>query len=87
MVTLTKEELQMFRDIEIAEILKVPRGRRVMLRCPFHNERTPSFLLDERNGYYCFGCGKKGSGALDFCRDMGYTFRESLEQLAIYLKV
>lgn len=30
-------------------------------RCPFHNEKTPSFFISpERGTYYCFGCGVKG---------------------------
>jgi len=30
-------------------------------KCPFHNEKTPSFFVStDRNTYYCFGCGVKG---------------------------
>ncbi|MBQ6566286.1 MAG: DNA primase, partial [Treponema sp.] len=30
--------------------------------CPFHNEKTPSFKVDqERKLYYCFGCHKGGN--------------------------
>lgn len=29
--------------------------------CPFHEERTPSFTMNEEGGFYhCFGCGKHG---------------------------
>ncbi len=36
-------------------------GVNLKAKCPFHNERTPSFFVSpERNNYYCFGCGAKG---------------------------
>jgi DNA primase len=36
-------------------------GANFKARCPFHNEKTPSFFVSPvRNSYYCFGCGQKG---------------------------
>ncbi len=36
-------------------------GKNFRARCPFHNEKTPSFFISrERGMYYCFGCGAKG---------------------------
>jgi DNA primase len=36
-------------------------GSNLKGKCPFHNEKTPSFFISpERNTYYCFGCGEKG---------------------------
>lgn len=36
-------------------------GNNYKARCPFHNEKTPSFFVSpERESYYCFGCGAKG---------------------------
>src|SRR5205823_2749419 len=36
-------------------------GARYMGRCPFHDERTPSFSVNAADKlYYCFGCGAKG---------------------------
>jgi DNA primase len=36
-------------------------GARYMGRCPFHEERTPSFSVNAADKlYYCFGCGAKG---------------------------
>jgi len=36
-----------------------PKGR--YYNCIFHNEKTPSMLVDNNNRFYCFGCGKNGS--------------------------
>jgi len=31
--------------------------------CPFHKEKTPSFVVSEKkNRFYCLGCGKAGDG-------------------------
>lgn len=35
---------------------------RLGMKCPFHNERTPSFKIYlENNSFYCYGCGAGGS--------------------------
>jgi DNA primase len=56
--------------------------------CPFHGEKTPSFMVSpERGSFHCFGCGKGGS-IFDFV--MLYhnvDFREALELLAEYTGV
>ena len=36
-------------------------GANFKAKCPFHNEKTPSFFVStSRDTYYCFGCGAKG---------------------------
>jgi len=36
-------------------------GKNYKAKCPFHNEKTPSFSISQERGmYYCFGCGAKG---------------------------
>jgi DNA primase len=46
----------------ISSYIKVESaGANFKARCPFHNEKTPSFFISpSRNNYYCFGCGQKG---------------------------
>ncbi len=51
--------------------------------CPFHQEKTASFHVDDRKGfYYCFGCHAKGD-ALTFLREAeNMSFIEAVEALA-----
>ena len=36
----------------------VQRGEEFLAKCPFHNEKTPSFSVNDHKGlFYCFGCG------------------------------
>lgn len=51
--------------------------------CPFHQERSPSFMVnEEKNMWHCFGCGK-GGDAFAFVMEMeGLEFREALVLLA-----
>lgn len=46
----------------LSSYLKVEKaGKNYKARCPFHNEKTPSFFISpERESYYCFGCHAKG---------------------------
>jgi len=52
-------------------------------RCPFHNEKTPSFFVSpDRDSYYCFGCGVKGD-IFTFVQEFeGVDFINSLKLLA-----
>jgi DNA primase len=51
--------------------------------CPFHNEKTPSFTVNDDKGFFhCFGCGAHGD-VLDFeMRAGGLSFLDAVEQLA-----
>jgi DNA primase len=46
----------------ISSYIKLDKaGKNSKGKCPFHNEKTPSFFVSpDRGGYYCFGCGAKG---------------------------
>ena len=58
-------------------------GARWTGRCPFHEERTPSFSVNpERKLFHCFGCGK-GGDLIAFVRETeGLDFAEAVEWLA-----
>lgn len=51
--------------------------------CPFHQEKSASFHVDDRKGYYyCFGCHAKGD-ALSFVKETAnLSFMEAVEELA-----
>lgn len=51
--------------------------------CPFHQERTPSFYVnDERESFHCFGCGT-GGDLFEFLKKIeGISFPEAIERLA-----
>src|SRR5439155_3450987 len=57
-------------------------GGRYTGRCPFHDERTPSFSVNPVDKlYYCFGCGAKGD-LITFVRETeGLDFAEAIEWL------
>lgn len=84
---MASEETARLREIKIVDILKLPdNGRKRFIRCPFHNERTPSFVIFPDNGFKCFGCGAHGQGAIDFVMKlMDCDFKKACEELKEYL--
>jgi len=58
-------------------------GGRYTGRCPFHEERTPSFSVNAADKlYYCFGCGARGD-VITFVRETEQLdFNEAVEWLA-----
>src|SRR5215218_10381381 len=56
---------------------------RYMGRCPFHEERSPSFSVDTGKGlYHCFGCGVGGDAYKFVMETEGLDFTGALESLA-----
>ena len=58
-------------------------GREWKACCPFHNEKTPSFTVNDDKGFYhCFGCGAHGD-AIRFLTDQrGMMFMDAVKELA-----
>lgn len=61
----------------------VRAGREMKGCCPFHNEKTPSFHVNDDKGFYhCFGCGAHGDVIRFMTDNMGLPFMEAVKQLA-----
>jgi DNA primase len=68
-------------------------GRKVALKrrsgaeyaglCPFHNEKSPSFTVNDKKGFfYCFGCHEKGDAVGFVMKTEGLSFPDAVEKLA-----
>ena len=59
-------------------------GRVYKACCPFHNERTPSFVVDpDRGTWRCYGACAEGGDLFNFVmKQNGWSFQEALEELA-----
>lgn len=59
------------------------KGREHQGLCPFHNEKTPSFTVNEDKGFFhCFGCGAHGDSIGFEMRAGHLSFTEAVEKLA-----
>ena len=82
---------QFLDEVRARVVLSELIGRRVRLAlkgrehiglCPFHNEKTPSFTVNNEKGFFhCFGCGAHGDVIGFAMRDEGLSFPEAVERL------
>jgi hypothetical protein len=64
-------------------VLKRRSGGEFAGLCPFHNEKTPSFTVNDKKGFFhCFGCGAHGDAVGFLMKTEGLSFPESVEKLA-----
>ena len=58
-------------------------GANYQARCPFHNEKSPSFSVSPtKQFYHCFGCGAHGSAISFLMEHTGMPFVEAVKELA-----
>jgi len=76
-------------SVDLVELIReqVPglkrAGRNWRARCPFHQERTPSFNVNPEMGVYkCFGCGAGGDAFKFLMQTEGLTYPEAIHKLA-----
>ena len=59
----------MFKSADIQFLIKAKTelkarffGERIVILCPFHKEKTPSFVIDhQKNFFHCISCSKRGN--------------------------
>ena len=70
---------------QAAEMYGLKPNRSGLIRCIFHNDKSPSMKVDRR--YYCFGCGCTGD-AIDFTAQLfGLGLRDAAMKLEMILEL
>ena len=90
MALIPPETLELIRSrLDIVELVGeyIPltrAGRHMKARCPFHQERSPSFTVSpERQTFHCFGCGEGGDAFSFVMKSENLSFMEAAEKLAL----
>lgn len=85
----TKESLEQLRHrIDLVDVLSshLPlqrAGAAYKTLCPFHEEKTPSFVVQRGDSHYhCFGCGAHGDAISFLMTHLKMGFKEAIEHLA-----
>ena len=64
------------------------RGINFLGHCPFHNEKTPSFIVSPHKGIFkCFGCGKGGNAVNFLMEHEQITFVDAIKTLGKKLNI
>ncbi|NGX30953.1 MAG: DNA primase [Chlamydiae bacterium] len=89
MVRYKKSSLQVLKErIDVYEVLSSyidlkKAGSTYKALCPFHDEKTPSFVVQKGTSHYhCFGCGAHGDAIAFLMQHQHFSFIEAIEHLA-----
>jgi DNA primase len=89
MALFTKETLETLRQrIDLVDCLSThielkPAGASFKALCPFHDEKSPSFVIQRgEHHYHCFGCGAHGDAIHFLMNHLKMSFTESVQNLA-----
>lgn len=85
----TKESLEKLREkVDLVDLLSShiefkKAGASYKALCPFHDEKTPSFMIQKGDTHYhCFGCGAHGDAVTFLMQHQRLSFGEAVENLA-----
>ena len=82
MIQSVKEAADIYQTVSQQVALK-RAGAQYKGLCPFHQEKTPSFTIDQTRGtYHCFGCGEHGDSITFLTKTMQMSFPEAVRHLA-----
>lgn len=89
-----EEDIQSIKDsVDILDIISEyvdlkRAGSNYKGLCPFHNEKTPSFVVSpEKNIFHCFGCGESGDAITFIMKYNHLDFIEAIEELSSKLNI
>ncbi|MCK5871778.1 MAG: DNA primase [Methylococcales bacterium] len=75
-------------DLINAHVPLKKTGLNFMARCPFHDEKTPSFAANaKRQTYHCFGCGVGGNAISFLMEYSNLDFIDAVEDLANFMGI
>lgn len=70
-------------DVISRRVPLTKKGQNYWGCCPFHNEKTPSFSVNEDKGFYhCFGCGEHGDIISFVMKSENLDFKDAIKELA-----
>ena len=83
------ESVDAARDIPLVDVVRrlglgdpVNQGKRLVLRCPLHEDHRPSMSLDPDKGlWYCFPCAEGGDGIRLWMRTRRVDFTAAVQEL------
>lgn len=85
---MTRDVDRLKEKLDVVEIVRgylslQPAGKNFKALCPFHPEKTPSFIVSpDRKSWHCFGCGAGGDAISFVMRYENMEFPEALKSLA-----
>jgi len=82
---ITEEDIQRAKSVPIENIINTPlrkMGGKLMTRCPFHDDKHPSFYIyPETNSCWCFSCGQGGDSISFVMSFYGLNFLDAVRRL------